>query len=230
MAIGHAVPQNLPKNDPKSWTKGTSLFEAFGYKFTRKVIGLDTDIKNYSTMEETVDKQFGTFVPQETDVHLFNPDDPGHALINTWDQDAIFYAGLQMRYYKVKPIEEQKYYNETYGENPSREYEGATLERDKKFAFLTEQSPTVIYGLYSPEDPEQLLGFTGIDTDRAAAIEFNRVYINTVLGRDPVNGDVIVPWDLPEQFFEVMKVVPAERTLYVPRRFHLTCRLLQLSK
>jgi len=218
-----------PRNNPDNWKQGASLFEQFGYKFkeNRGIIGTGdtdkfTDFDKVSTSE--------TFVPTDDDYRVFNPQDPQHEMINDWDQDAIFAYGVQMRYYKLKPQGEQKYYHELYRENPSREYEGATLERDSKFAFLTEVSPTVVWGLYEPGELSQDLTKHSMDTKRTAIIQFSRVYIQGILGRDPVIGDVIIPWDIPEQLFEVMTIEPAEKTLYVPRRWSLSCNLLQVSQ
>ena len=217
-----------PKNDPADWKRGASLFEQFGYKFTRKLVGTgDTDAH---TNFDKVSTSTGEFVPTDTDLQYFDPDNPQHEMINAWDQDAIYMYGLQMRYYKIKPIEDQQYFNEMYGENPAREYEGAVLEEDSRYAFLTEMSPMVVFGLYDPSELTQSLTEHGTDTKRTATIWFNRVYIRTAVGRDPILGDVIIPWDIPEQVFEVVSVEPDEKTLYVPRRWKLGCSLLQVSR
>lgn len=215
------------RNDPANLITGSSLFEAFGYQFCRKLVGTGdvfTDTKVYCT-----DKSSGTYLPEKNDFQVFQPDDPQHAIINTTDQDFIFTYGIQCRYYKVKPKEEQTYYDDTYGEAAHRLYEGAVLQRDSKFAFMQEVQPTIAYGIYSPTDPEQQMTLFSIDTTRASVFYFNIVYIRELLGRDPVIGDVLIPFDVPEVMYEVMKVKPANKTLYVPRRWKLETELVQWS-
>jgi hypothetical protein len=229
------LPTNITNpelNDPTRFLTHTdrpSLFESFGYKFTTKIVNT-VDIDNNTNFLKTTECTTGTFVPQSTDFRLFNPDDPYHAIINTTDQDWMFTYGIQIRYYKVKPIEEQKYFNTLYGEAASRLYDGATLERDGRFAFLTETDPLIVWGTYNPSDPDQNLGTNSIDTNRACELMFNIVYLRNILGRDPVIGDVVIPWDVPESIYEVRKVVTGNRTLYMPRRYKMAADLIQLSK
>ena len=214
-------------NDPSNLIKGTSIFEAFGYQFDRKLIGtgdIATETNFYCQ-----DTSSGTYVPEQNDFQVFQPDDPQHAIINTTDQDFIFTYGIQIRYYQVRPREEQTYLNETYGESANREYYGAVLERNSRFAFLTEVSPTVAYGLYAPAEMSQQMTQYSLDTSRTSLFYFNIVYIRNLLGRDPVIGDVLIPFDVPQQLYEVMQVKPANKTLYVPRRWQLTAQLVQFS-
>lgn len=226
-----------PKNDPTNWKKGTSLFEQFGYKFERPNIAGEVGRSLFGTPDtdkhtefDSVDTSNGEYSPSEDDYRTFDPQDPQHGLINVWDQDAIFTYGVQMRYYKLKPPEEQEYYNKFYRENRSREYEGAVLERDELFASMREVRPFVVYGLYAPGEMDQDLSGYGSDTRRSASFWFNRVYITSLLGRDPRMGDIIIPYDIPEQLWEVMEIQPDNRTLHVPRRWKLTCELFQMSQ
>ena len=221
-----------PANDPATfldYTDKPSLFESFGYKFTAKVINTE-DLSDHTNFLTTNEKTTGTYVPRDNDFRVFNPDDPYHAIINTTDQDWMFTYGIQMRYYKVKPIEEQTYFNDLYGEAANRLYEGAVMERDSKFAFLTEIDPIIVYGVYSPREPEQNLAMTQMDTNRSCELLFNIVYLRKILNRDPMIGDVIIPWDVPEAVYEVRKVITSNRTLYMPRRYKMAAEFIQFSK
>lgn len=214
------------RNDPENLlTKGRSIFEAFGYTFSRKLVGAGDTEENTNLFKT----RFKDFKPENNDLQVFQPDDPYHEVINTTDQDFIFAYGIQMRYYRVKPREEQKFVNEVYNETANREYYGAILERNSKFAFLTEVSPIISYGLYAPTPMAQEMTNYSIDTSRSAILLFNIQYIRSLLQRDPMIGDVIIPFDLPEQVYEVMTVTPVNKTLYVPRRFQLGCELVQWS-
>lgn len=222
---------NPALNDPAiftTYTGKTSLFEAFGYRFTTKTVNI-TDLANRNTKFTATLNTGECFVPQNSDLRLFNPDDPYHEVINTTDQDWMFTYGVQIRYYKVKPIEEQRYFDDLYGEAPNRLYEGAVLERNSKLAYLTEVNPTVLYGVYDPSEMTQDLTINSIDTNRNCQIYFNIVYLKNMLGRDPVIGDIVIPWDVPEQIYEVRTIKLVNKTLYMPRRYKLTCELIQLS-
>lgn len=224
------LPRSAPRNAPEDLTHTShfSLFESFGFEFSRKLIDTQDAIERSSMLETT--SAFGTYVPCSSDFAIFNPDNPSHSYINTIDQAAIFTYGLQMRYYKVKPMAEQTYYNDVYGENPSREYDGATLKREGDFAFLEEQQPTVLYGIYNPTALSQNLSLFAMDTTRTAEFWFNIVYFRQQIDRDPMVGDIIVPWDIPEIYYELISVTPSNRTLYVPRRWKITAQTVQWSR
>lgn len=212
-------------NNPNDMVTGSSIFESFGYRFNRKLVG-NGDIEPFTKFMSTLP---GTFVPEKNDMAVFQPDDPQHEVINTTDQDFIFTYGIGMRYYMVKPREEQTFFNDTYNESASREYYGAVLEKNSKFAFLTETNPTVAYGIYSATDPAQQMTQYSIDTTRPAIFYFNLVYIRKLLGRDPVVGDVVIPFEVPQAMYEIMKVTPSNKTLYMTRRWKCEAVLVQWS-
>jgi hypothetical protein len=220
----------IANNNPANLLEhGSSLFSAFGFKFHNTgLIGGGDTLKHTTFFDES--KTTGTYTPMPTDVRIFNIDDPYHALVNTTDQDFIFAYGIQMRYYRVKPIEEQTTYDPLYGEAPSREYENGALMRSGKFAELAEINPLVVWGLKTVEEPSQQLTNFAMDTTRTTVIYLNITYARSVLGRDPMIGDVIAVWDIPELFAEVTKVVSTSKTLYVPRRWKLSCTNIQLSR
>lgn len=216
-------------NDPTNLKAGASLFEQFGYKFKRKLVGTG-DIDQHTNFEK-IEIKSGINIPTEdNDFHIFRPDDPAHALINAWDLDAALYSGLEMRYYRVKPVEEQTYYNEVYRENSMIEYEGAILTRNSINVFLEETQPIVIWGFYEAEELTQDLGGYGLDSKQNAKFWFNRMYIEGLLNRNPVPGDLVLPFSLPERIYQVNSVIFDNYTLYFPRRYRLECELLQMSK
>jgi hypothetical protein len=212
-------------NNPNDLVTGASVFESFGYRFNRKLVGTG-DIIPFTKFMSTLP---GTFVPEKNDMAVFQPDDPQHELINTTDQDFIFTYGIGMRYYPIKDRAEQTFFNDTYNESASREYYGAVLEKNSRFAFLTETNPTVVYGIYAPSDPEQLMTPHSIDTTRSSVFYFNIVYFRKLLGRDPVIGDVIFPFEVPQSCYEIMSVKPSNKTLYMPRRWKCGAVLAQWS-
>ena len=208
---------------------GSSLYESFGYRFPCSgLVGTGDTLKHTNFFDENTTA--GQYVPMASDIRIFNPDDPYHAVINTADQDYIFAYGMQMRYYKIKPIAEQSTYDPLYGEAPSREYENGAMVRAGKFAELAEVNPLVMWGLSSHEELNQQLTNFAMDSTKVTTFYLNITYARRLLGRDPMIGDVVVIWDIPEIPMEVSKVVAASKTLYIPRRWKLYCNAVQWSK
>jgi len=208
---------------------GASLYETFGFKFNRKIVGTG-DIEKNTTFLGTEPVVPGEVViPERSDFQLFNPDNPYHNYINNVDQEFMFMYGIQIRYYPVKKIVDQKHYNEMYRESTEREFYGAVLQRDSNYTKLVEIEPRVVYGIYESEELNQELTGYGLDTNKACTVYLNIAYINNILQRNPIIGDVVIPFEIPEAVYEVMSVVPVSKTLYIPRRWKLTCKLSQWS-
>jgi hypothetical protein len=206
----------------------TSLFEAFGFKLDGNIISV-AEVENQSKfLQFKAPEQLSQM--EKGKYKFFDPDNPYHSYLNQIDMERVFIYGIPIRYYPVLAKEQQKYYNDIYGESRDRFYQGAILEKEEYITRLTEINPIILWGYYKSEPLNQELTEYMIDSNKSATFTFNILYFRKMLDRDPNPGDLLIPWDMPEFLYEITKVVPDNKFLYVPKHFNISATLVQFTK
>jgi len=124
---------------------------------------------------------------EESSLNLFDLDNADIQLFNEIDAEGIRLSGSKMYLYKYYQSEN---YDEVYME-----------DREKVIA----KEPIIVVGHYSPTVLEEHLSEFGIEATNDQIFTFNKSYIETLLERPLIAGDVIKPF-FQEQKYEIFEV------------------------
>ena len=138
----------------------------------------------------------------ESDLNLFDPENPDINLFNLIDDEIIKLSGSKMFLYKYHRLED---YDEVYME-----------ARNKP----VNKEPIVVHGHYEPQALQENLTQFGIELTNDQIFIFNKSYIEYKLGRPVIPGDVIKP-QFQEQKYEIFQVVEDSFEAYGV--YHLAC-------
>ena len=145
-------------------------------------------------------------------LRLFDPDNPDIALFNLVDDEFIKLSGSKLLYYK-------------YQRNLDSQDDVYMEDRNKAVEF----EPTVVFGHYDPTVIEQGLEQFGIVAMNDQLFSFNRNYVQRVIGRAPIEGDIIVP-QFQNIAFRVAEVQEDEFQVYGVYHYTVTAKVLRDSK
>ena len=139
----------------------------------------------------------------ETELSLFDPDNPDIGLFNMIDEEQIRLSGSKLLYYK---------YFQSGGTVDTVYME----ERDK--ALHTQ--PITVFGHYNPTAVEENLTQFGIELTNDQLFIFNKSSIEVSLGRTPIPYDVVQPefQNIKYELFEVQ-----EESFEIYGVYHVVC-------
>jgi len=147
----------------------------------------------------------------DSELSLFDPDNPDIGLFNLVDDELIKLSGSRLFFYKY-------YQNE--------DYDNVYMEsRNKPIA----TDPVRVFGHYEPRVLEENLTEFGIELTNDQVFVFNKSYIERKIGRIVIPGDVIKP-EFQNQKYEIFQVQEDRFESYGV--YHLMCsaRLLRDSR
>ena len=146
----------------------------------------------------------------DSELNLFDPNNPDIGLFNLVDDELIKLSGSKLHFYKYYQSEE---FDEVYMES-----------RNKPIA----TTPLIVYGHYEPKVLEENLTEFGIELTNDQLFTFNKSYIERVIGRQVIPGDILKP-HFQNQKYEIFQVQEDSFESYGV--YHLICsaRLLRDS-
>jgi len=139
----------------------------------------------------------------ETELSLFDPQNPDLNLLNLVDEEQIRLAGSKILYYKY--FQSKGTVDHVYME-----------EREKTL----HSQPITVFGHYNPTAIEENLTQFGIELTNDQLFIFNKSSIEISLGRSPIPYDVVKPHfqNIKYEIFEVQ-----EESFEIYGVFHLVC-------
>jgi hypothetical protein len=139
----------------------------------------------------------------ETELSLFDPQNPDLNLLNLVDEEQIRLSGSKILYYKY--FQSQGTVDHVYME-----------EREKTL----HSQPISVFGHYNPTAIEENLTQFGIELTNDQLFIFNKSSIEISLGRSPIPYDVVKPQfqNIKYEIFEVQ-----EESFEIYGVFHLVC-------
>jgi len=138
----------------------------------------------------------------DTGLNLFDPDNPDINLFNLIDDEIIKLSGSKLKYYK--------YYQ-------GDDFDPVYMESRNKPVSIT---PVTVYGHYEPKVLEENLTHFGIELTNDQLFIFNKSYIERIIQRIPIPGDIIHP-EFQDWKYEVFQV--QEDSFEVYGVYHLVC-------
>lgn len=132
-------------------------------------------------------------LPEETmesGLNLFDPLNPDINMFNSIDDEAIRLSGSKMYLYKY--FQSKENYDDVYME-----------DREK----VISREPITVVGHYEPSVIEEHLSQFGIEITNDQLFTFNKSYIETLVGRALIPGDIIKPYfqNLKYEIIEVQE-------------------------
>jgi len=147
----------------------------------------------------------------DSELNLFDPNNPDIALFNLVDDEQIRLSGSKILLYK--------YYQ-------SEDFDPVYMEaRNKPIA----KEPVVVYGHYEPKVLEENLTQFGIELTNDQLFIFNKSYIERVAGRGLIPGDVVMP-KFQNQKYEIFQVQEDSFEAYGVYNLACSARLLRDSE
>tara|TARA_Y100000034_G_scaffold78610_1_gene94472 strand:- start:1044 stop:1634 length:591 start_codon:yes stop_codon:yes gene_type:complete len=138
----------------------------------------------------------------DSTLNMFDPANPDIGLFNLIDDEIIRLSGSKMMYYK--------YYQ-------NADYDPVYMEaRNKPIA----KDPILVHGHYEPRILEENLTQFGIELTNDQIFIFNKSYIEKVLSREVIPGDVILP-EFQNQKYEIIEA--QEDSFEVYGVYHIVC-------
>ena len=139
----------------------------------------------------------------ETELSLFDPQNPDLALFNVIDEEQMRLSGSKILYYK--------YFQSEGTVDP------IYMEERKK---VLHSQPLTVFGHYNPTPVEENLTQFGIELASDQLFVFNKSRIETILGRTPIPHDVVQPkfQNIKYEIFEVQ-----EESFEIYGVYHLVC-------
>jgi len=139
----------------------------------------------------------------ETELSLFDPNNPDLNLFNMIDDETIRLSGSKLQYYK---------YFQSGGTIDAVYME----ERDK----VIHSQPLEVFGHYNPTPIEENLSQFGIELTNDQLFVFNKSSIELSLGRSPIPHDIIKPkfQNIKYEIFEVQ-----EESFEIYGVYHMVC-------
>lgn len=147
-----------------------------------------------------------------TELSLFDQTNNDINLFNLVDDELIRLAGSELFYYKFFRSEEG--FDDVYKEHRSK-------------TITTE--PVSVYGHYDPTVLEQSLSEFGVEIRNDQEFTFNKTYIERMLHRAPLEGDVIKP-KFQNQRYEIFEVQEDSFDIYGVYHYRCSARLLRDSE
>jgi len=147
-----------------------------------------------------------------SELSLFDQENNDINLFNMVDEEAIRLAGSELYYYKFYRSEED--YDDVYGEHRAK-------------TITTE--PIKVNGHYDPTILEQGLSEFGVELKNDQQFTFNKSYIERVLHRSPIAGDVVKP-AFQDQKYEIFEVQEEGFEIYGVYHYRCAARLLRDSE
>jgi hypothetical protein len=139
----------------------------------------------------------------ETELSLFDPQNPDIGLFNLIDEEQIRLSGSKILYYKY--FQSDGTIDPIYME-----------ERQKTI----HSQPLTVFGHYNPTAVEENLNQFGIELTNDQLFIFNKSSIEQVLGRTPIPFDVVQPQfqNIKYELFEVQ-----EESFEIYGVYHIVC-------
>jgi hypothetical protein len=146
-----------------------------------------------------------------TELSLFDQTNNDINLFNLVDDEIIRLGGSELYYYKFRG---RTQYDDVYKESRNK---------------VIDSEPLLLHGHYNPTILEESLTEFGIEITNDQLFIFNKSYIEQMLKRSPIAGDIIEP-KFQNQKYEVFEVQEDSFELYGV--FHMACsaRLLRDSE
>lgn len=138
----------------------------------------------------------------ESELNLFDQNNPDINLFNLVDDEIIKLSGSKMYLFK---------YNQT------EDYDPVYMEARNK---PVSKIPIIVHGHYEPTTLDQSLTNFGIEIQNDQLFTFNKSYIEKKLGRPLIPGDVIKPF-FQDQKYEIFQV--NEDSFEAYGIYHLVC-------
>ena len=142
-------------------------------------------------------------IGKETELSLFDPDNPDIGLFNIIDEEQIRLSGSKILYYKY--FQSEGTIDPIYME-----------EREKAL----HSEPMVVFGHYNPTAIEENLTQFGIELTNDQLFVFNKSTIETILGRIPIPHDVVQP-KFQNVKYELIEV--QEESFEIYGVYHMVC-------
>jgi len=170
----------------------------------------------YTYMDYNRFKTRANPIPPETDeresqLRLFDRDNPDINLFNSIDDELIALAGSEILVYKY---EVDMAFDDLYGENRQK---------------AINPVPVLVNGHYDPKPFEENLGEFGLELVNDQIFTFNKAYIETKLGRKLISGDIIMP-RFQGSYFEITEVQEDSFANYGVYHLVATCKVLRDTK
>ena len=139
----------------------------------------------------------------ETELSLFDPNNPDLGLLNLIDEEQIRLSGSKILFYK---------YFQSKGTVDS-------IYMEERLKTLHSE-PVTVFGHYSPTAVEENLTQFGIELTNDQLFIFNKSSIETVIGRTPIPHDVLQP-KFQNIKYEIIEV--QEESFEIYGVYHLVC-------
>lgn len=139
----------------------------------------------------------------ETELSLFDPQNPDLGLFNLIDEEQIRLSGSKILYYK---------YSQSEGTVDP-------IYMEERLKTIHSQ-PITVFGHYNPTPIEENLSQFGIELNSEQLFVFNKSSIETLLGRTPIPFDIVKPefQNIKYELFEVQ-----EESFEIYGVYHLVC-------
>lgn len=165
--------------------------------------------KNYKVTNP--DLVLDTITETDSELSLFDQENPDITLFNYVDDELIRLSGSKLLYYKYNQGEQD--FDEVYMES-----------RNKPIS----KEPITIYGHYEPTVLEENLTQFGIELTNDQIFVFNKSYIDRVIGRRPIPGDVVEP-KFQKQKYELFEIQEDSFEAYGVYHYSCSAKLLRDS-
>ena len=139
----------------------------------------------------------------ETELSLFDPNNPDLGLLNLIDEEQIRLSGSKILFYK---------YFQSKGTVDS-------IYMEERLKTLHSE-PITVFGHYNPTAVEENLTQFGIELTNDQLFVFNKSSIETVIGRTPIPHDVLQP-KFQNIKYEIIEV--QEESFEIYGVYHLVC-------
>ena len=144
-----------------------------------------------------------TTLEGETELSLFDTNNPDLSLFNLIDEEQIRLSGSKILYYKY--FQSEGTVDTIYME-----------EREKTL----HSEPVSVFGHYNPTAVEENLTQFGIELTNDQLFIFNKSYMDRMLSRSPIPGDIVEP-KFQKQKYELFEV--QEDSFEVYGVYHYVC-------
>ena len=165
--------------------------------------------KNYTV--DVPDVILDHMVEGDSELSLFDPNNPDITLFNFVDDELIRLAGSKILYYKY--VQGKTDFDDVYME-----------ARNKPVS----REPILVYGHYEPTVLEENLTQFGIELTNDQMFVFNKSYMDRVLSRTPHPGDVLEP-KFQKQKYEIFEVQEDSFEVYGVYHYICSAKLLRDS-
>ena len=147
----------------------------------------------------------------DSELNLFDQDNPDINLFNIVDEEHIRLSGSKMHVYKFL---RDSNYDEVYLE-----------ERNK----VISKTPIEVYGYYEPKVLEENLSEFGIELTDDQMFSFNKSYVERKIGRPLHSGDIVEPL-FQDRKYEIFEVQEESFEIYGVYHLVCHCKILRDSK